>query len=113
MNPLHCVTSRSFKSASKDDLTKKLVISMKGGTKLEITHSEVGDSVVDRLLLRYLSCRELCLMLKTVLTHLVVDDSLSKSLDEFRHLPGIPGLVHELSRRAFCQQFLRSPLNLC
>ena len=103
MNQLHSITSWSFKSASKDDLTKKSVISVKGGNKPEITHGEVGDSVVDRLLLRYLSYREPYSVLKTVLTHLVVDDSLSKSFNEFRHLPGIPGLVHEPSQSAFCQ----------
>ena len=82
---------------------KKSVISVKGGKKLEITYGEVGDSIVDRLLLRYLSCRELYSVLKIVLTHLVVDDSLSKSFDEFRHLSGIPSLIHEPSRRAFRQ----------
>ena len=51
MVPLHCVTSWSFKRVSKDDLTKKSVIRVRGGNKLEITHGEVGDSVVDRLLL--------------------------------------------------------------
>ena len=92
-NPLHRVTSWSFKSVSKDDLTKGSVIRVNGGNKLEITHGEVGDSVIDRLLLRYLSCRESYSMQKTVLTHLVVGDSLSKSFNEFRHLSGIPGLI--------------------
>ena len=39
-------------------------------------------------------------------------NSLSKSFNESHHLSGIPRLVHESSRRAFCQQFLRSLLNL-
>ena len=86
---------------------------MKGGNKQESPHGKVGDSVVDCLLLRYLSYRELYSMLKAILTHLVVDDSFPKSLNEFRHLPGIPSLIHEPSRRAFCQQFLRSPFDLC
>ena len=113
MSQLHCVTSWSFKRVLKDDLAKNSVISVKGKDKQEITHGEVGDSVVDRLLLRYLTCRELHSMQKTVLTHLVVVDSLSKSFNEFRHLSGIPNLIQELSRRAFCQQFLGSPLNFC
>ena len=85
---------------------------MKGGNKQESPHGKVGDSVVDRLLLRYLSYRELYSMLKAILTHLVADDSLSKSLNEFHHLSRIPSLIHEPGRRAFCQQFLRSPLDL-
>ena len=50
-------------------------------------------------------------MQKIVLTNLVVDDSLSKPFNEFRHLSGIPSLIQEPSRRALCQQFLGSPLN--
>ena len=52
-------------------------------------------------------------MQKIVLTNLVLDDSLSKPFNEFRHLSGIPSLIQEPSRRAFCQQFLGSPLNFC
>ena len=85
---------------------------MTGGNKQESPHGKVGDSVVDRLLLQYLSCCEFYSMLKAVLTRLVVDDSLSKLLNEFHHLSRIPSLIHEPSRRAFCQQFLRSPLDL-
>ena len=76
-------------------------------------HSEVGDSVVDRLLLRYLSCRVSRTGLKKpVLAHLIVGNSLPKSFDESRHLSGICRLVHEPIRRAFRQQFLRSFLDL-
>ena len=46
------------------------------------------------------------------LTHLVMGNSLSKSFNESRHLSGILRLIHESSRRPFCQQFLRSLLNL-
>ena len=112
VNPLHCVTSWSFKNTSKDDLTKKSVINMKGGNKQESPHGKVGDSVVDCLSLRYLSYRKCYSMLKAVLTHLVVFDSFSKSFNEFHHLSRIPSLIHEPSRRAFRQQFLGSPLDL-
>ena len=81
--------------------------------KLENTNSEVGDSVVDRLLLRYLPCRVSCTgYRKPDFAHLIVGNSLPKSFDEFRHLSGICRLVHEPTRRAFCQQFLRSFLDL-
>ena len=46
------------------------------------------------------------------LTHLIMGNSLSKSFNESRHLSGIPRLIHESSCRPFCQQFLRSLLNL-
>ena len=75
--------------------------------KLENTHSEVGNSVVDRLLLRYLSYRvSRAGYKKPVLAHLIVGNSLPKSFDESRHLSGICRLVHEPIRRAFRQQFL-------
>ena len=56
MDSPYCVTSWIFKSTSKDDL-KELVISVNGRDKPETPHGKVSDSVVDRLLLRYLSCR--------------------------------------------------------
>ena len=75
--------------------------------KPENTHSEVGNSVVDRLLLRYLSYRvSRAGYKKPVLAHLIVGNSLPKSFDESRHLSGICRLVHEPIRRAFRQQFL-------
>ena len=75
--------------------------------------SEVGDSVVDCLLLRYLSCRvSRTGYKKTVHAHLIVGNSLPKSFNEFRHLSGIRRLVHKPIRRAFRQQFLRSFLDL-
>ena len=65
------------------------------------------------MLLRYLSSHvSRTRRNETDLTHLVMGNSLSKSFNESRHLSGIPRLIHESSRRAFCQQFLRSLLNL-
>ena len=84
-------------------LDKKLVISVKGGKKMENPHGEVGDPVVDRLLLRYLSRYESYSVKKAVLTHLVVDNNLSKPLNELRNLSGIPSLIHEPGRYAFRQ----------
>ena len=85
---------------------------MKDRDKLENIHGEAGDSIVDRLLLRYLSSRVSRVQQNnTVLTHLIMKNSLSKSLNEFRHFPGILPLVYEPSHRAFCQQFPRSLLD--
>ena len=53
VNSLCRITSRSLKSTSKDDLIKGLIVNimMKEKDKLGNSHSEVGDSVVDCLLL--------------------------------------------------------------
>ena len=51
-NSPYSVTSWSFNSKSNDDLIEESIISLKDGDKLVNSHSEVGDSVVDRLLLR-------------------------------------------------------------
>ena len=92
---------------------ERSVISVKDRDRPKNTHGEIGDSVVDRLLLRYLSSHvSRTRHNEADLTHLVIGNSLSKSFDESRHLSGIPRLIHELSRRAFRQQFLRSLLNL-
>ena len=72
--------------------------------KPENTHSEVGNSVVDCLLLRYLSYRvSRAGYKKPVLAHLIVGNSLPKLFDKFRHLSGICRLVHEPLRCAFRQ----------
>ena len=57
MNLLRCVTSCSFKSLSKDDLIKELIIRATGCDKPENTYSEMGDMFVDHLLLRELLFR--------------------------------------------------------
>ena len=48
---LYSLTSWSFKSASKDDLIGGSAISAQDGGEAESAHGEVGDSVVDCLLL--------------------------------------------------------------
>ena len=58
VNLVRYITSWSFKSTSKEDLIEGLVISVKDRDRPENPHGEVGDSVVDRLLLRYLSSGE-------------------------------------------------------
>ena len=54
---LQYITSWSFKSTPKDDLEKELIIRATGEGKSEnYAYSEVGNLVVDRLLLRDLFC---------------------------------------------------------
>ena len=82
---------------------KELVISVNSRDKSETPHGKVSDSVVDRLLLRYLSYRESCSMQKAVLTYLVMGNRLPEPFNEFHHLSGIAGLIYESSRRALGQ----------
>ena len=49
---------------------------------------------------------------QTALAHLIVDDSLSKPFDEFRHLRRILPLIQQPSRSALFQQPLRSLLDV-
>ena len=80
------------------------IVSVKDGGNPGSPHSEIDDSVIDRLLLRYLS-RFVSRIRhnKTVVAHLVVGDSLSKAFDQSRYLFGILPLIYEPSRRAFRQ----------
>ena len=79
----------------------------------ENPYSEVGNSIVDRLLLRKLpfhvsrTRRD-----EAVLTHLIAGNSLSKSFDESRYLRGIFPLIHEPSGGTLLQQCLGFLLDL-
>ena len=109
-----CITSWSFKCASKDDLVKETIVSIAVKDREPGNpHSEVGDSVVDRLLLRYLSPRMSRIRCnEAILAHLIAGNSLPKSFDEPRHLFRIPRFVHEPGHRGFFKQFQRLLLNL-
>ena len=75
---------------------KGRTVSTRDRGKLENPYSEMGDLVVDRLLLRYLSPRiSHARCGKTALAYLIVSDSLTKSFDKFRNLSGITPLVYE------------------
>ena len=88
-------------------LDKRTNISVKDRDKSENPHSEVSDSVVDRLLLRYLfSYVSSIRRNETALAHLIMGDSLSKSFDKPRYLSRIPRFIHESSYGAFGQQFM-------
>ena len=70
--------------------------------KLENPYGEIGDLVVDRLLLRYLPSRiSHARCSKTVLAHLIVDYNLTKPFDEFHSLSGIASLIYEPSNFPF------------
>ena len=50
------ITSSSFSRVLKEDLKEGSIVSvLKGGEKPEDAYGKVGDLIVDRLLLRYLS----------------------------------------------------------
>ena len=86
---------------------------MRDRDKSEDHYSEVGDLVIDRLLLRYLSSRvSHTRWNQTGFAYLVASDSLSKPFDESRNLSGIAPLIYEPSCRSFLRQFLRSLLDL-
>ena len=92
---------------------KGWIISLENRGKLGNPYSKVGDLVVDRLLLRYLSphisharCN------KIVLTYLIVGYSLTESFDQFHNLSGIIPLIYEPGNLPFCQQFLGSLLDI-
>ena len=84
---------------------KELVIVVAGWDNMKKPYSEISDSVVDRLLLRYL----LFHVNRTrhndpVPAHLVVGDRFLKSFDKLHHLFGIPALIYEPSHTTLCEQ---------
>ena len=82
-----------------------LIVSVEDREKAKSPHSEIGDLVIDRLLLRYLPiCLNHIRRDKVVPTHLIVGNSLSESIDESRHLFGILPLIHEPGRSTLLQQ---------
>ena len=86
------------------------IISVKDRDKPENPHSDVGDLVIDRLLLRYLSfCVSHTGRSKIVLAHLIVDYSFMKPFDESRDFSGI---IYKPSNFSFFQQLLGSLLDL-
>jgi hypothetical protein len=85
------------------------IISVEEGSKPETTDSEAGDSRIDRLLLRDLSCRvSRARSNNSVFAHLIEGDSFPKFINKLCHLPRIRALIYKPSRHAFCQQFMRS-----
>ena len=92
---------------------KERIIRVKVRDESEIYYSEVGDLIIDHLLLRHLSsCVSYTCSNQIGLTHLIASNSLSEPFDESRNLSGIAPLIYEPSCCTFFQQFLRSLLNL-
>lgn len=90
-------------------MLKEAIIGCDRGRQTGNTDSEGGDSLVDCLLLRNLSCRvSRAQVKKPVSAHLVVGNGLSKLINETCHLSRICRLVNKPSGRPFFQQFLRS-----
>ena len=89
------------------------IISVKERDKPENPHSDVGDLVIDRLLLRYLSSRVSHTgRNEMVLAYLIVNYSFTKPFDESRDFSGITPLIYKPSNFSFFQQFPGSLLNL-
>ena len=80
---------------------EELIISVKGRDEPENAYSETGNSVVDRLLLRYLPSCELGSMRQQIIAHLIVGNRLSKLFDESHHLFGVLTLIYEPNSCAF------------
>ena len=99
-----------FQQCIKRCLGKGLIIDAKDRGIPGSPYNEISDLVVDRLLLRYLSSSvSRCTRCDSPIpAHLIVTDSLSKSIDEFRHLFGVLSLVQQPSCGALSQQCSRS-----
>ena len=92
---------------------KERIVSVNNRNSSEDYYGEVGDLIIDRLLLRYLPSRvNHTRRDQTVLAHLIMNNRLSKPFDESSNLSGIPPLIYEPSCHSFLHQFLRSLLDL-
>ena len=101
-----------FQQCIERRLDKRSIISGKGREKLEYSQRDWQAGYKSLVAAITVVPRQQNSTDNPVPTHLIMRNSLSKSFDESRHLSGILALIYEPSRGTFCQQCLRSPLNL-
>ena len=94
-----------FQKGVEGSLDERTDCQRKKIDKSESPHSEVGDLVIDRLLLRHLPfCLNRIRRNRIAHIHLRVGNSLSESIDESCHLFGILPLIHEPGGDTLLQQ---------